>query len=71
MAALVWLEQVKAGEFVRHTLERKPPRHATLDLGDMEGDGDLDIITGNFTTDTRAMPSVEVWENRTKTRGGP
>ena len=32
LPALVWLEQTARGVFVKHTLENKPPRHATLDL---------------------------------------
>jgi FG-GAP-like repeat len=64
MPALVWLEQVKPGEFARRTLARRAPRHATLDLADVEGDGDIDIVVGNFTNDSRDIPWVELWENR-------
>jgi hypothetical protein len=67
MPALVWLEQVKPGVFERRTLERKPPRYASLDLADVEGDGDLDILVGTFATANVDVPWMELWENRRKT----
>jgi hypothetical protein len=66
MPALVWLEQVKPGRFERRTLARRPPRHATLDLADVNADGALDILVGNFTTDPEDIPSLELWVNKPK-----
>ena len=62
--SLVWLEQTTKGTFVKHTLERRPPRHATLDLADVDGDGDLDVLVGNFLLEPHDVPWVEVWENK-------
>jgi hypothetical protein len=57
--------------FVKHTVEKGFPRHATLDVGDIDGDGDIDIVTGSFAAN-RAVPGwIEVWENRLKTAGAP
>jgi hypothetical protein len=69
LPALVWLEQTTRGTFVRHTIERGFPRHATLDVGDIDADGDTDIVVGNFfLTDKRSPNWVEVWVNQRKSR---
>jgi hypothetical protein len=59
--SLVFLEQTAPGAFTRHTLERGG-RHASLDVGDVGADGDLDVVVGSFRTLGR--PWVEVWENQ-------
>jgi hypothetical protein len=70
LPALVWLEQTTKGTFVRHTIEKGFPRHATLDVGDIDADGDADIVVGNFfLTDKRSPNWVEVWVNQAKKAG--
>jgi hypothetical protein len=46
-SSLIWLEQ-QDGRFVRHELEQDLCHHATLDVIDVNGNGALDIVVGNF-----------------------
>lgn len=65
LPALVWLEQVKPGVFARHTITRGFPRHAALDVGDIDGDGDLDIAVGYFFTGPKLSDAwVDLWINQ-------
>ena len=66
LPALVWLEQTKPGTFVRHTIAMGFPRHAALDVGDIDGDGDIDIVVGWFSMDKPTPGWVEVWVNQAR-----
>jgi hypothetical protein len=68
LPALVWLEQTAPGTFARHTIEMGFPRHASLDLGDIDRDGDIDIVVGNFSIGPADKSTVDVWANERKAK---
>jgi FG-GAP-like repeat len=63
LPSVVWLEQTLPGRFARHVLEVGSPTHATLDAGDLDRDGDVDIAVGNFSLDRPVGSPLSVFEN--------
>jgi hypothetical protein len=76
--SLGWLEQTTKGVFVPHPIETGKLTHTTLDLGDFDGDGDVDVVTGNFVgftftksdTGFKSDAAVDLWVNRAKDPAG-
>jgi len=72
LTALGWLEQTAPGVFVRHALQAGQLSHLGLDAGDVDADGRVALLAGNFVgftfarTDTgfRSDAWVELWANR-------
>ncbi len=60
--SLLWIEQTSPQVFRTRTLEAHLCNHPTLALGDIDGDGDIDIAVGNNTHSDSETP-VEVWIN--------
>jgi mono/diheme cytochrome c family protein len=71
LPALVWLEQVKRGRFVRHTIAVGRPSYPTLDVGDIDADGDQDVVTGIFLLKGTSEQWLDLWENQKRTPAAP
>lgn len=59
---LIWLEQVRPGEFVPRGLGRSRRGHMAMALGDFDGDGHIDIAVGHFGNDPSGQDAwLTIW----------
>jgi hypothetical protein len=68
--AVVLLEQVAPGQFVRHTLEVEACDHLSCAAGDLSGAGRPDLVVGNYVFGGRPGDGLTVWRNTTEKRVG-
>jgi hypothetical protein len=68
--AVVLLEQVRPGQFVRHALEVQACDHLSCAAADVYGSGSPDLVVGNYIRGGRPSDCVTIWRNTTEKQSG-
>jgi len=56
---LLWLEQTEGQSFIRHDLEYSVAQHATMEVGDFDGNGHIDFAVGHYHR--KNIPHQTAW----------
>jgi hypothetical protein len=70
--SVVLLRQTEPGHFARYSLEKGSCDHPTCAVGDLMGDGRLQLVTGNhyFFDPPPGADAITIWENVTPGKAG-
>ncbi|MFO0810510.1 MAG: FG-GAP-like repeat-containing protein [Gemmataceae bacterium] len=66
--SLVLLEQVKPGQFTRHSLELQACDHLSCAAGDIDGNGRPSLVVGSYFRAGRKADALTIWRNLAERR---